>query len=95
MIAAAVSGSVDLGRPDYRAVLLVNEGTASAVVQVSLQGTPTPASWTCFAFDPAFPPTDNQPIGPSGSLPSGVNVIVDTLPPRGVVVWTTPWDEPA
>lgn len=95
IIAAAVSGTPALGRPDYRAVLLINEATSGSPLSVTaeLTGVPSPSTWQRFAYNPATPPTDNLPIGPSGTLPAGTMVISDSLSPRSVVVWATTWDE--
>ena len=46
-----------------------------------------------YLYDPAAPPADGLPIGPSASHPGGASLVrQDTLPPRGVAVWATQWE---
>ncbi len=98
VVAAAIAGgSPSGGRPDYRALLLVNEGATPVSVTVAATG-PAPGGTTAysrFLYDPAAVPTDGQPLPPSGSHPADGSPIADTLPPGAVVVWATPWEAPA
>ena len=92
VVGAAVSGSAGTGRPDYHAILLINEGDAAVNISLTLAGGAAPDSpMTRYAYDPANVPTDGQLIGPSATF-SGGALLLDSLPPRSVVVWTTQYE---
>ena len=96
--AAAVIG-LTTTRPDYHAILLVNEGQTQVNVTVDIVGGNTSPdslpSLQRYAYDPANPPDDmGSMVLASGSVPVGTSVLVDSIPPRGVVVWASPWEEP-
>jgi len=80
------------GALGFRAVLLVNEGSTPATVSVTLSGYASAATLQRYCYDPATPPTDNQLLAPSGSYSGGGGAgapLTDTLPARGVVVWSS------
>lgn len=96
VVGAAVAGSDALGRPDYAALLLVNENNATAApVAVSLLGGAAKRIGPLrrYLYDPAAPP--DAPIVSSGSNAGGGATIVDTLPPGGVVIWAVDWQTAA
>jgi hypothetical protein len=84
---AALAGNAD--DPTFRAILLVNEGTAPVNVTVSLAafGDSANGALTRFAYDPAQVPSDNAPLPPSGSYTGSGAPLQDTLPAGAVVVW--------
>ena len=94
IVAAAITGTPALGRADFRAVLIINEGTAAANVTLSMRESGG-SSFLRFFFDPANVPDDNQPVGPSGTLPGPVDRLSESLPPRAFALWATPWEAPA
>ena len=92
IVAAAITGTPALGRAEFRAVLIINEGTtAAANVTINMRGSGG-STFSRFFFDPASVPTDNQPVGPSGTLLGPVDRLSDTLPPRAFAVWATQWE---
>jgi hypothetical protein len=91
IVGAAITGTPALGRPDYRAVLVVNEGQAPANVTVALSGAGG-GTFFRYLFDPAAPPSDALPVQPSGSAPGPVSQLTDTLPARAFAVWATQWE---
>ena len=94
VVGAAVAGSAaGGGRPDYTAVLLVNEGAAPVRVEVAMAGAGAGrAPLQRYLYDPAAPPHGGAGVAPSGSRPFDGAPLVDTLPPGGVVVWASAWE---
>ena len=94
-VGAAVASLPALGRPDYAAILLVNEGNAAVPVTVALHGSAASGFGVLrrYAFDPEMPPS--APIEPSAEHPAGGGDIVDVLTPGAVVVWAADWQLPA
>lgn len=94
IVASAVSGSASLGRPEYIALLLVNEGETAAAVTVSVMPAAATGKLCRYLYDPAAVPTDMQPLACSGSM-AGLSlsggVVTDTLPARAVAVWASAW----
>ena len=91
VISAAITGIGN--RPDYRAILLVNEGNSTININVNLvDSNSNSPTYYRYIYDPANPPTNTQLVPSSGNY-SGTGPITDTLPPRGVVVWATTWEQ--
>ena len=90
-VGAAITGTQAAGRPEYRAVLVINEGQAAADVTVDLSSSGS-APFYRYLYDPAHTPTDALPVQPSGTAQGPVHRITDTLPARAFVVWATAWE---
>lgn len=90
VVAAAITGTEASGRPDYRAILIVNEGTTPVNVTIAIESG-SPAIMSRYAYDPVNPPTGPGLVGPSASVPGSSAQITDTLPARGMAVWASPY----
>jgi len=92
IVSAAISGLAGSSRAEYRAILIINESNTEQAVRMGVRGG-SAAVFSRYMYDPASVPTDNSPIGPSGTVQGAQSfTLTDTVPPRAVVVWATQWE---